>query len=80
MLRLRAPDPTEPVNSSLLQTFPERYSKMEFGVTAMLSYAGRCQEISGLHYPGGNELLFLALDFTVIVADHTMIPAIFLFG
>jgi hypothetical protein len=34
MLRLRAPDPAEPVNSGLLQTFPERYSKTEFGVTA----------------------------------------------
>ena len=43
MLRLRAPDPTVPVNSGLLQTFPERCSeKAKFGVTAMLSFAVRC--------------------------------------
>ena len=35
------------------------------------------EEISRLHHPGSNELLFLALDFPVIVADHAMASAIF---
>jgi len=35
------------------------------------------EEVSGLHHPGSNELLFLALDFPVIVADHAMAPATF---
>jgi len=36
------------------------------------------KEISRRHHPGSNELLFLALDFTVIVADHAMAPAFLL--
>jgi hypothetical protein len=32
----------------------------------------------GFTTPGSNELLFLTLDFPVIVADHAMAPALFL--
>ena len=38
MLRLRARNPTERVNSGLLQTFLKMYSESRDGVTAMLSY------------------------------------------
>jgi hypothetical protein len=38
MLRLRTRNPTERVNSGLLQTFLEMYSENRDGVTAMLSY------------------------------------------
>ena len=39
MLRLRAPNPAEFVNSRLLQAFLERlFRKTGFGVTAMLSH------------------------------------------
>jgi hypothetical protein len=38
MLRLRARNPTERVNSGLVQTFLKMYSENRDGVTAMLSY------------------------------------------